>query len=303
MTTRKPRPAEKPPARRRKAAARSQSRVPFEVRFWGVRGSIPTPGPQTKRYGGNTPCVEVRCGDELLIFDLGSGARALGDALLATTKPVRGSIFISHYHYDHLQGLPFFGPIFVPSNAFTLYGSPRNGQTVKQILGGQMVQPYFPVTAEGVFRAQLTYRDLSASDTLEVGPARVSILELNHPGGNLGYRVDCGGRSVVYATDVEHGSSLDSGLFEFARGADLLIYDSMYTEDEYLGRSGPARTGWGHSTWEAAVRAADASEVKTLVLFHHDPGRDDAAMDKLLRKVRKHRPEAIAAKESMVIKL
>nr|WP_164019782.1 MBL fold metallo-hydrolase [Pyxidicoccus trucidator] len=277
--------------------------MPFEVRFWGVRGSIPTPGPQTKRYGGNTPCVEVRCGDELLIFDLGSGARALGDALLATTKPVRGSIFISHYHYDHLQGLPFFGPIFVPSNAFTLYGSPRNGQTVKQILGGQMVQPYFPVTAEGVFRAQLTYRDLSASDTLEVGPARVSMLELNHPGGNLGYRVDCGGRSVVYATDVEHGSSLDSGLFEFARGADLLIYDSMYTEDEYLGRSGPARTGWGHSTWEAAVRAADASEVKTLVLFHHDPGRDDAAMDKLLRQVRKHRPEAIAAKESMVIKL
>ena len=277
--------------------------MPFEVRFWGVRGSIPTPGPQTKRYGGNTPCVEVRCGDELLIFDLGTGARALGDALLAATKPVRGSIFISHYHYDHLQGLPFFGPIFVPSNAFTLYGSPRNGQSVKQILGGQMVQPYFPVTAEGVFRAQLTYRDLAASDTLEVGPARVSMLELNHPGGNLGYRVDCEGRSVVYATDVEHGSELDRGFFEFVRGADLLIYDAMYTEDEYVGRSGPARTGWGHSTWQAAVHAADASGVKTLVLFHHDPGRDDADMDKLLRQVRKQRPEAIAAKELMVITL
>ncbi len=277
--------------------------MPFEVRFWGVRGSIPTPGPQTKRYGGNTPCVEVRCGDELLIFDLGTGARALGDALLAATKPVRGSIFISHYHYDHLQGLPFFGPIFVPSNVFTLYGSPRNGQSVKQILGGQMVQPYFPVTAEGVFRAQLTYRDLAASDTLEVGPARVSMLELNHPGGNLGYRVDCEGRSVVYATDVEHGSELDPGFFEFVRGADLLIYDAMYTEDEYVGRSGPARTGWGHSTWQAAVHAADASGVKTLVLFHHDPGRDDADMDKLLRQVRKQRPEAIAAKELMVITL
>lgn len=277
--------------------------MPFEVRFWGVRGSIPTPGPQTKRYGGNTPCVEVRCGDELLIFDLGTGARALGDALLAATKPVRGSIFISHYHYDHLQGLPFFGPIFVPSNVFTLYGSPRNGQSVKQILGGQMVQPYFPVTAEGVFRAQLTYRDLTASDTLEVGPAQVSMLELNHPGGNLGYRVDCEGRSVVYATDLEHGSELDSGFFEFAHGADLLIYDAMYTEDEYVGRSGPARTGWGHSTWQAAVRAADVSGVKTLVLFHHDPGRDDADMDKLLRQVRKQRPEAIAAKELMVITL
>ncbi|WP_163992975.1 MBL fold metallo-hydrolase [Pyxidicoccus caerfyrddinensis] len=277
--------------------------MPFEVRFWGVRGSIPAPGPQTKRYGGNTPCVEVRCGDELLIFDLGSGARALGDELLAGAKPVRGSIFISHYHYDHLQGLPFFGPIFIPSNAFTLYGSPRNGQTVKQILGGQMVQPYFPVTAEGVFRAQLTYRDLSPTETLKVGPAKVSMLELNHPGGNLGYRVDCEGRSVVYATDVEHSSAMDPGLFEFARGADLLIYDSMYTDDEYQGRNGPARTGWGHSTWQAAVRAADAAGVKTLVLFHHDPGRDDAGMDKLLRQVRKHRPEAIAAKESMVIAL
>jgi phosphoribosyl 1,2-cyclic phosphodiesterase len=277
--------------------------VPFEVRFWGVRGSIPSPGPQTKRYGGNTPCVELRCGDELLIFDLGSGARALGDALLAGMKPVRASIFISHYHYDHLQGLPFFGPIFVPTSAFTLYGSPRNGRTVKEILGGQMVQPYFPVTADGVFRAQLTYRDLSAGETLQVGPAQVRMLELNHPGGNLGYRVDCGGRSVVYATDVEHGSAMDTGLFEFARGADLLIYDSMYTEDEYHGRCGPARTGFGHSTWQAAVHAANAAEVKTLVLFHHDPGRDDASMDKLLRQVRKLRPEAIAAKESMVIKL
>ncbi|MFP2932773.1 MBL fold metallo-hydrolase [Pyxidicoccus sp. 3LG] len=277
--------------------------MPFEVRFWGVRGSIPSPGPQTKRYGGNTPCVEVRCGDELLIFDLGSGARALGDSLLSGKGPVRGSIFISHYHYDHLQGLPFFGPIFVPTSTLTLYGSPRNGRSLKEILGGQMVQPYFPVTAEGTFRAKLTYTDLSASDTLQIGPAKVSMLELNHPGGNLGYRVDCEGRSVVYATDVEHGSASDPSLFDFARGADLLIYDSMYTEDEYLGRTGPARTGWGHSTWQAAVRAADAAEVKTLVLFHHDPGRDDAGMDKLLRQVRKHRPEAIAAKESMVITL
>ncbi|HZI15196.1 MAG TPA: MBL fold metallo-hydrolase [Myxococcus sp.] len=289
--------------RRRNSVKRNQARVPFEVRFWGVRGSIPSPGPQTRRYGGNTPCVEVRCGDELLIFDLGSGARALGDALLAAAEPVRGSIFISHYHYDHLQGLPFFGPIFVPTTDLTLYGVPRNGQSVKQILGGQMVQPYFPVTAEGVFRAKLTYRDLVPTETLEIGPARVRTLELNHPGGNLGYRVECDGRSVVYATDIEHGSALDSGFFEFARGADLLIYDTMYTEDEYHGRCGPARTGWGHSTWQAGVHAADAAEVKTLVLFHHDPGRDDAAMDKLLRQVRKQRPEAIAAKESMVLTL
>lgn len=283
---------------------RNQARVPFEVRFWGVRGSIPSPGPQTKRYGGNTPCVEVRCGDELLIFDLGSGARALGDSLLTPgSGPVRGNIFISHYHYDHLQGLPFFAPIFIPTSDLTVNGPSRNGRTTRELLSGQMVQPYFPVTAEGTFRAKLTYRDLSPGGTLQIGPAEVRWLELNHPGGSLGYRVECGGRSVVYATDVEHGSELDPVMFEFARGADLLIYDSMYTEDEYHGRCGPARTGWGHSTWQAAVAAADAAQVKTLVLFHHDPGRDDAAMDKLLRQVRKHRPEAIAAKEAMVLKL
>ncbi|MCE9670426.1 MBL fold metallo-hydrolase [Myxococcus stipitatus] len=276
--------------------------MPFTVRFWGVRGSIPAPGPQTRRYGGNTPCVEIRCGDELLIFDLGSGARSLGDSLLAAGgEPVRGNIFITHYHYDHLQGLPFFAPIFVPSTELTINGPARNGRTTREILGGQMVPPYFPVTAEDTFRAKLTYRDLPEGESLQIGPAKVRWLELHHPGGNLGYRVECGGRSVVYATDVEHGSELDSGLFEFSRGADLLIYDSMYTEDEYHGRAGPARTGWGHSTWQAAVAAANASKVKTLVLFHHDPGRDDASMDRLLRQVRKHRPEAIAAKESMVL--
>jgi phosphoribosyl 1,2-cyclic phosphodiesterase len=289
--------------RQRNTLARDAARAPFQVRFWGVRGSIPAPGPQTKRYGGNTPCVEVRCGDELLIFDLGSGARALGDSLAVGTVPVNASIFISHYHYDHLQGLPFFAPMFGPANTVTIYGSPRNGQSLKQILGGQMVPPYFPVTAEGVFRAQLAYRDVTAGEVLEIGPARVHTLELNHPGGNLGFRVDFGGRSLVYATDVEHGSELDTRLYDFARGADALIYDSMYTEDEYHGRCGPSRTGWGHSTWEAAVHAANTSQVKTLVLFHHDPARDDAGMDKLLRQVRKHRPEAIAAKEAMVLKL
>jgi phosphoribosyl 1,2-cyclic phosphodiesterase len=275
----------------------------FHVRFWGVRGSIPSPGPQTRRYGGNTPCVEMRVGDSLLIFDLGTGARPLGDSLLAEGEPVDASVFLSHYHYDHLQGLPFFTPIFIPQNTFTFYGATRNGQTVKQILSGQMTQPYFPVTAEGVFRAKLSYHDIQAGEPLQVGPARVTTVELNHPGGNLGYRVECEGRSVVYATDIEHGGGDEERFFEFARGADLLIYDSMYTENEYCGREGPPRTGWGHSTWQAAVRAANESQAKTLVLFHHDPGRDDAAMDRLVRQVRKHRPEVIAAQEDMTLKL
>ncbi len=268
-----------------------------------MRGSIPAPGAQTRRYGGNTPCVEMRCGDELLIFDLGSGVRQLGEAQAANAakSPVKASIFMSHYHYDHLQGLPFFTPMFNPLNAFTLYGPSRNGLSVKEILAGQMVPPYFPVTAEMVFRAQVEYRPFSEGTREQLGEAVVTALELNHPGGNLGYRVDYKGHSVVYATDIEHGSDVDDRLAEFARGTDLLIYDAMYTEDEYLGKSGAPKTGWGHSTWNAAVRAAQRAQAKTLVLFHHDPTHDDAEMERILRAVRKLRPEAIAARENQTL--
>jgi ribonuclease BN (tRNA processing enzyme) len=138
---------------------------------------------------------------------------------------------------------------------------------------------------------------------LELGPARVRTLDLNHPGGNMGYRVECGGKSVVYATDVEHGSAKDPELVEFAKDADMLILDAMYTEDEYRGRSGVAKIGWGHSTWMSAVETANASGAKQLVLFHHDPTRDDEGMDRFVEEVRKHRPEVIAAIESQVLKL
>lgn len=281
-----------------KTSQRPGARSDFFVRFWGVRGSIPSPGSRTSRFGGNTSCVEVRCGDELLIFDLGSGARALGESL---STPAKATIFISHYHYDHLQGLPFFTPMFNPLNAFTLYGATRNGTTVKQILGGQMQQPYFPVTAEMVFRAQVTYRHIGEGDIVEVGGATVRALELHHPGGTLGYRVDYKGRSIVYATDIEHGSAVDEKLSAFAKNTDLLIYDAQYTEDEYLGRSGPPKTGWGHSTWQASIQAANRANAKRLVLFHHEPTRGDAELEKLLRRVRKERPDATAARESEIL--
>lgn len=281
----------------------AEARVPFHVRFWGVRGSIPAPGPKTQRYGGNTPCVEMRCGDELLIFDLGTGVRELGWEMVRAGGPARASIFLSHYHYDHLQGLPFFTPIFIPKFAFTVYGAPRGSHSVKEVLAGQMVQPYFPVTAEETFKAQLTYKNLEAGQQLEIGPARVLTLDLNHPGGNLGYRVECDGRSVVYATDVEHGCEKDKALVEFARDADMLIIDAMYTEDEYRGRKGSAKIGWGHSTWESAVETANASNAKQLVLFHHETTRDDAEMDRFVEEVRKHRPETIAAVELEILKL
>ncbi|MFZ5469306.1 MAG: MBL fold metallo-hydrolase [Myxococcota bacterium] len=270
------------------------------MRFWGVRGSIPAPGARTSRYGGNTPCVEVRCGDHLLIFDLGSGVRLLGESHPA---PLKASIFLSHYHYDHLQGLPFFTPMFNPQNELVIYGPTRNGQTVHQILSGQMQQPYFPVTAEMVFRAKVEYRPIDEGERVVLGEAVVTAVELNHPGGNLGYRVDFRGRSMVYATDIEHGSEMDQRLASFAQGTDVLIYDAMYTEDEYLGRSGPPKTGWGHSTWQGAVEAAHRAQAKKLVLFHHDPTRGDADLEKVLRHVKKQRPDAIAAREQQTLSI
>lgn len=270
------------------------------MKFWGVRGSIPAPGNRTQRFGGNTPCLEVRYGDQLVVFDLGSGARGLGDSFDAAG--IKASIFVSHYHYDHLQGLPFFTPMFNPRNEFVVYGPTRNGLSIREILAGQMVQPYFPVTADMVFRANVQYREFGEGQTATLGEGTVTAMELNHPGGNLGYRIDYRGKSLVYATDIEHGSPMDDRFFEFCTGADLLIYDAMYTDDEYHGRSGPSKAGWGHSTWQAAVNAADRAGVKTLVLFHHDPTRGDDDMEKLVRQVRKRRPEAVAARESMILR-
>ncbi|GMU59657.1 MAG: hypothetical protein AMXMBFR34_14200 [Myxococcaceae bacterium] len=274
------------------------SQVGLSVRFWGVRGSIPSPGPETARYGGNTPCVEVQAGGERLIFDLGTGVRELGEA---ADGPVEAHVFISHYHYDHLQGLPFFGPIFNPQSRFLVRGPTRNGRTVREVLAHQMQPPFFPVTTD-VFRAQVEYQPFEAGDRARLGEAVVSAIEANHPGGNLAYRLDYKGRSVVYATDTEHGDR-DEQLIEFARKADVLIYDAMYTDDEYLGRNGSPKIGWGHSTWQNAIKIAADAGAGTLVMFHHDPTRTDEQMDALVREVKRYRKATIAAKEGLVIRL
>ena len=278
-----------------------QTPVGLSVRCWGVRGSVPAPGGTTAKYGGNTPCVEVRCGGERLIFDLGTGARALGEHNAGA--PMTGHIFCTHYHYDHLQGLPFFAPVFDPRSRFTIMGPTRNGRTVKDVLVGQMQQPYFPVTAEMVFRAQLDYRPFAEGDRHPVGEALVTAIEVNHPGGNLSYRVDYRGKAVVFATDHEHGTDRDQQLEKFARGADVVIYDAMYSEDEYRGHAGAPKIGWGHSTWQQAAKFADAAQVKQLLLFHHDPTRSDAALDAIVKQVKRLRPDAIGAREGQTITL
>ncbi len=266
------------------------------MRFWGVRGSIPAPGEKTAKFGGNTPCVEMLCGAERLIFDMGTGARVLGAAAGA---PFDATIFLSHYHYDHLQGLPFFEPFFDARNRFVLYGPVNGGERLEEVLADQMREPFFPVRAADVFKAHLTYRDLTPGASVRIGEVDVATLPLPHPGGNLGYRVTYGGKSVVYATDVEHAVDIDEAFLRFAHGADVLICDAMYTEDEYR----DAKVGWGHSSWERTARAAELAGVKQLVLFHHEPGRSDAELTKLLRKVRKVRREAIAAHERLTLEL
>jgi len=272
----------------------------FYVRFWGVRGSIPAPGARTARYGGNTPCVEIRCGDVRMVFDLGSGLRELGESILAEKVPVESHLFLSHYHYDHVQGIPFFTPLFIPPNRFTFRGPRAGGFDVKSVIEGQMVQPFFPIPAS-FFRAQLGFEDAWAGMELKLGEATVRAVDLQHPGGCLGYRVEYRGRSVVYFTDVEFHPAVDPRAVEFARGADLFVCDAMYTRDEYEGRAGAPKVGWGHSTWEAAVEAADAAQAKTLVVFHHDPTRSDEALDGFMDTVRRRRPEAIPATEGMFI--
>lgn len=272
----------------------------FLLRFWGVRGSIPCPGPATQRYGGNTPCIEVRCGGRLIILDAGTGLRELGAALLRHAAPIDADIFLSHCHYDHLGGLPFFAPLYMREHRFRLWaGNLRPAFGLKATMQRMMSAPLFPIGIDA-FCAAVDYRDFSPGDTL--APAEgiaVRTIALDHPGGCTGYRIDYAGRALVYLTDNESRQAQpDAALIAFAAGVDLLVYDTTYSEDEIA-----ARKGWGHSTWRAGARLADAAGAKTLCLFHHAPEHDDAAMDALLAQARAERPATIAAIEGATIRL
>jgi len=273
----------------------------LSFKFWGVRGSLSSAGASTVRFGGNTPCLEVRCDDRLFIVDMGSGLRALGAAL--GFGPLTGTLLMTHYHYDHVQGLPFFGPMFNPKNRFEVYGPSYGGQSVREVLAGQLIKPYFPVGLE-VLRAQLDFKEVASGQTLRFGEATLRTQELFHPGGSLGYRFEVGGRSLVYCTDVEHDNGpADLALIEFARGADWLIVDAMYTPDEYLGRVGGPRVGFGHSTYQFAIQAAQASGAKNLILCHHDPARTDDQLEQLVSVARERFPNTTAARELELIEV
>ncbi len=264
----------------------------MRIQFWGTRGSIAKPGPSTARYGGNTSCVEVRSASgTLVVLDCGTGAHPLGQKLMsAGLKGMRGHILISHTHWDHIQGLPFFAPLFVPGNDWEIYGPKGLGQSLREALAGQMQYTYFPVTLDQ-FGATIRYHDL-VEGSFEIDDIKVSTHYLNHPALTLGYRMEADGVAVVYCCDHEpHSPILATGQGEitgqdqryaaFIDGADLLIHDAQYTAEEY-----PAKVGWGHSPIEYAVKIGQHAGVKRIALTHHDPLRDDEAIDRVLESVR-----------------
>ncbi|MDJ0524321.1 MAG: MBL fold metallo-hydrolase [Microcystis sp. M53600_WE12] len=274
----------------------------FQIKFWGVRGSIPCPGSETVRYGGNTSCVEMQVGRERLIFDGGTGLRLLGQSLMAES-PVKAHLFFTHSHWDHIQGFPFFTPAFIRGNTFKIYAVPSpNGVTMKQRLHDQMSHPNFPVPLQ-IMRADLEFYNLEMGETLNYGDVSVETRPLNHPGEAVGYRVNWQGLSAAYITDTEHfPDRLDDNVLALAWQADVMIIDATYTDEEY---NDPkySKVGWGHSTWQQAVKIAQAAQVKQLVLFHHDPGHNDDFLDRIGEEARKIFPETILAREGLLIEL
>jgi phosphoribosyl 1,2-cyclic phosphodiesterase len=252
-------------------------------------------------FGGNTPCLEIRSdAGTLLIVDCGSGMRMLGKALAREfgDRPICGHVLLSHYHWDHIQGLPFFSPLYEAGNQFHFYSYSLPGPSLEEALQGQMTDPYFPVNMSAMLSVR-TFTEIQQGP-FQIEDYVIQARRLNHPQGCLSFRIESGGKTVHYATDNEPGDpASDKAVRELARGADLMIYDCQYTRDQ-LHRE---KKGWGHSTWEEGVAICKEAGVKELILFHHDPDSDDAAVDRLEATVRTRFPNSRAAFEGMELVL
>ncbi|HNH36705.1 MAG TPA: MBL fold metallo-hydrolase [Rhodocyclaceae bacterium] len=295
----------------------------MKVRFWGVRGSIPSPGPATARYGGNTTCIEVRSdAGDLIILDAGTGIFPLAQSLLGEL-PVRAHVFITHTHWDHIQGLPFFTPLYIPGNTVRIHGAYDvvTGEGIDQVMNVQLQYSYFPVR-EAEMRAAIEYENLTVGQSVAVGDATVTPVMLNHPVVDFGYRVDCDGRSVFFTGDHEPWYNIyepeDEGHAEYERliaekaaqveaairGLDLLIVDTSYTVAEY-----PSKRGWGHGTYESGIALARRVGARRLACTHHEPTRSDAELERVFAEAIERSapaagdPQIFLAREGLELRL
>ncbi len=273
----------------------------MHIKFWGVRGSIPTPEHRNHRYGGNTTCVEVRLDDgSLFVLDCGSGARALGKSLEREFggRHIHGYFLMTHFHWDHIQGLPFFAPLYRPGNTFIFLSVKPKRSDLRSMIEGQMGSPHFPVDMTALASSR-SFGYLEYGQ-IEIETATIRTAPLNHPQGSVAYRIDADGGSLVFATDTEPRSvAHDHALRNLAQGADILIYDAQYTPEQLYGE----RKGWGHSCWLEGVRIARECGIHRLILFHHDPDSDDQFVNGLVERARELFPNVEGAAEGMEIDL
>ncbi|ASC71468.1 Ribonuclease Z [Halomicronema hongdechloris C2206] len=271
----------------------------FTVQFWGVRGSVPAPGAETIRYGGNTACVEVLVGGQRLILDGGTGLRTLGKHLLRHQDSIKAHLFFTHTHWDRIQGFPFFFPAFAEENCFHIYGAPApNGASIKQCLTDQMLRPNFTIPLQKM-RSHLHFHNISAGNVIPLGDVLVETIALNHQTSSLGFRISWQGYTLVYATDTDHShDSVDPNLLYLANEADVLIYDGTYADTYYhdLNCSGAV-------PWQLGVDAARAANVGKLIMFHHNPCHDDNQLDQLEAEIRSQFQATYLAREGMVVKI
>ncbi len=299
----------------------------MKLTVWGVRGSIPTPGKHTVRYGGNTPCLELRLDDDnLIILDAGTGIRNFGDHLINNGESVDAYLLITHPHWDHIQGFPFFKPAFISGNELTIYGTERTEKSLSEIISEQMNRIYFPVQLHEL-KAKLNFMPIKEEGEMKIYGCTVRTLYVNHPGFTVGYRIEYNGKTLVYISDNEPydreaAASLSNfeatvkakfeakkgdpnqRVFDFCSGADVLLHDATYTPEEYIDR-----VGWGHSHYLFTLRVAAQADVKRLYLFHHDPNHSDDKVDEILKKCKKevktrgYKFECEAAAEGAIISI
>lgn len=271
----------------------------LRVKFWGVRGSVPVSGPPFQRYGGNTACVQVQCGTQTVIFDGGSGLAAAGAEFIAGGASDSALLF-THFHYDHVIGVPFFLPIYYPGNHVSLWSGHMAGKmTTRQMFQQLMSPPWFPVQPD-LCDAKMNFHDFGSGDILRPHDGVVvKTGSLNHPGGCIGYRLEYGGRVFAMISDTEHVEDvLDPTVLELIDGADLVVYDCMYVDSEFR-----KFRGFGHSTWSHGVRLCQAASAKRLAIYHHHPMREDAALDAIDAEARQQFDGAFVARDYQVVDL